>query len=269
MLLLIVGAVLNLAVSVAAALRRSLTRSAAIIGALLGFGILFSGGFFAWLLLMSFYLSSTLLSRFRKGDKGVMERLTGKSGPRDFYQVLANGAAALLAAICYRFTASAAYIVAYAAVLAAANADTWASELGVLSRGKPVSIVTGRRVMRGASGGVSALGFAASLGGSLLIAGIFTLSHLAVLGRTEALVLGAFVLVCGYFGSVLDSVLGASVQAQFVCSETGDYTESRLSGDSVNRLVRGLRFFSNDMVNLVSTTSAGILCGLLALLTAS
>ena len=51
---------------------------------------------------------------------------------------------------------------AFAGAIAAASADTWATEIGTLSPANPVSIATLRPVQTGMSGGVSILGIAAS-----------------------------------------------------------------------------------------------------------
>ncbi|GIL69564.1 hypothetical protein Vretifemale_492, partial [Volvox reticuliferus] len=123
-------------------------------------------------------------------------------------------------------------------------ADTWASELGILSRSVPRLITTGRKVPPGTNGGVTLLGLCCSVAGGLTIglaffaggvagcawgvvprggslcplpvkgsAGRWTLRD-AMLGSGPAAlpVLAAVGLACGLFGSLLDSFLGATLQ---------------------------------------------------------
>jgi uncharacterized protein (TIGR00297 family) len=94
-----------------------------------------------------------------------------KGGRRDWAQVTANAGAAIL---CLVFGATG-WIpqplawIAFTASMAAVTADTWATELGVLSAAAPILITTGRRMPPGTSGGVSFLGSASALSAGLLI----------------------------------------------------------------------------------------------------
>jgi uncharacterized protein (TIGR00297 family) len=173
------------------------------------------------------------------------------------WQVAANGGVFTATAIAYAVTHSPAFMVAGAGAIAASQADTWATEIGTLSRQMPRSIATLRRVPAGTSGGVTLAGLAASLAGSLFVA--FTASLLG--WPAEA----AFAAIAGGFGgSIVDSALGATLQSQRWC-ETCEAGTERAVHDcgSTTVLTGGLSWMNNDFVNLLcSLTGAFVGAGL-------
>ena len=217
------------------------------------------GSWRLWVLLILFFLSANLISRVR--DRYVpADSKAKKEGPRNAYQVLCNSLPALICGALFFFTGNRLYLVIACGAIAAATADTWASEIGILSRRLPVSILTGRPMGKGLSGGVSALGLLSTLLGSTFIA----LSALLLYG--QALRLGEaqwsallLITVCGVCGSLIDSFLGATVQAKFRCADTDVIVEKRLPGEGC-ALVSGIAWINNDLVNVASGLIACVLC---------
>ena len=233
-----------------------LTFSGFIAASLLG-GIVYSLGGIEWaLLLISFFVSSSLLSKsFSKRKKNV-GKVFAKGGRRDWVQVAANGgvgAIVLLIAFAGGLNAEQAWLT-FAASLAAVNADTWATELGVLSRKNPRMLTNGRRVAAGTSGAVSMVGSAAALAGALMIGalGFFLMGGEAVPGFV------LIVILAGFAGAMLDSLLGASVQVIYYCPKHEKETEQspvHYCGTRTEYL-RGWRWMSNDWVNFLSSIAA-------------
>jgi uncharacterized protein (TIGR00297 family) len=247
---------LNITVAVVAYLRRSVTATGSIAGAAVGLLMYLSGGLFFWSVLMAFFLSSSLLSRATgNGRKAAAEALHEKGSRRDAIQVLANGGLAAVIAVAYGVTGSPFFLMGFGITMAAANADTWASEIGVLSQRPPVSILTFRAVPRGTSGGVSLLGFGAALAGAFGIALWFAGGYLlsSVWNGREIVTIVGIITVGGFLGAVIDSVLGATVQAQYRDATGGGITERRADAQGVpNRLTRGVPAVNNDVVNALS-----------------
>jgi uncharacterized protein (TIGR00297 family) len=285
--LLAAGAIGFLAYKVGA-----LTASGAIATCLIG-GIVFGfGGPGAATLLILFFVSSTALSFYRRSDalKRDASEQFEKDGRRDAGQVLANGGvaagAALLGALVPNVAVSGFMLGAYCGALATATADTWATEIGVLSRRKPRLITTLKEVEPGTSGGVTPVGTLASLAGALLIgvASIFLamspnigglrwdLTNIDVVqvawwGHFQALpLLGASVLG-GMLGSLLDSLLGATLQGSYRCPRCDKPTEKRVHGcGTPTDLVRGVAWVNNDVVNALATLAGGLVGGAVWLL---
>ncbi|WP_169311868.1 DUF92 domain-containing protein [Gracilinema caldarium] len=244
------------AAAYAAWYKHAVTAEGALAGLGLGTVIYMGAGLGGLLVLAAFFISSTMASRIRKEQKERLglQRIHEKGDRRDAIQVFANGGVGMLSSVLYAFTGSQLFLIALLVSFAAATADTWASELGVLNRGKPRSIINFKPLEPGFSGGVSPFGFAASLLGSLIIA--ILVFVIAPFQAHKALVP---VLIGGFMGALFDSFLGATIQAQYRCAETGELVERPYTGDMKNKLIKGFTWMNNDMVNFLSILVATFL----------
>jgi uncharacterized protein (TIGR00297 family) len=237
---------------------RGLSSSGSIAAIAIGTACVAAG--WTWLIiLLGFYVSSTLLSRVgndaRRARAGAIAE---KTGDRDMWQVAANGGVFAALALANAVRPSAALYAAAAGAIAASTADTWATEIGTLARKLPRSIVSFRQVPTGTSGGVSLPGLAATG------AGAFFIAILAVaIGWPASAAIGA--LAGGLGGSLLDSVLGATLQCRRWCTRCNVGTE-RAVHDCGGATVPagGITWLGNDLVNLCCS-AAGALLGYLTL----
>jgi uncharacterized protein (TIGR00297 family) len=254
----------------------ALTRGGALAAFVVGTLTYASGTIGFALMLLAFFVPSVALSRLGRARKRALVDV-GKSGPRDALQVLANGGVATACAVGFAFTHDVRWAVAFAGAYAAATADTWATEVGMLARGVPRSILTWRPVAPGMSGGVTLRGTLAEVAGALWI-GLVTLVALAALQFTVgsgfhirvtgpgaslvAFTAAAFAIVplAGLAGATLDSLLGATLQELRRCDACDRFceTDPHACGNPT-RLVRGVRGLSNDLVNLLATASGAVL----------
>ncbi|KNZ43148.1 DUF92 domain-containing protein [Acetobacterium bakii] len=241
--------------------RRSLTPAASVGAFFLAVALYYTGGPLFLLLLMVFFVSATLLSHFKASIKDPIEaELHAKAGPRDLFQVAANGGAALIMGILFVISQNEVYVMAVAIAFAACNADTWASEIGILSKRAPVSLLTFRPVKRGISGGVSPLGLVASCGGAALIALTFGFYELVTGNAGEFLLFQmGLITLGGFMGSILDSLMGGTIQAKYISLKTGELTEKPTYENKPNALHKGWRFVNNDFVNFASSFLASVL----------
>jgi uncharacterized protein (TIGR00297 family) len=200
------------------------------------------------------------------------EETFDKGGKRDAAQVLANGGVAAIAAMLYGVLgAPAASLMfgAFVGALAEATADTWATEIGVLSSAPPRLVTTGKQVEAGTSGGLTALGSASGVLGATIMGTVAAFLvvipqlHLSTgdsVPAAWAIFLAA--LAGGTAGMLADSLLGATLQASYFCPQCNKPTESRVHRcGTPTTPVRGLRWITNDAVNLAGTL-VGALVGL-------
>ncbi|WP_226646791.1 DUF92 domain-containing protein [Mesobacillus subterraneus] len=200
-----------------------------------------------------FFLTSSLLSRYKSKVKEQLGEIHEKGSARDWAQVAANGGTAAFAGVANFISPDPVWLLVLAISLASANADTWASELGVLSKQQPISIKSCKRVPRGTSGAVSGFGTAASAAGSLLIA----LTALSLFGGNLVWVL--FVFMFGLAGSMADTLLGAYFQAGFQCVRCNVHTEKMFHCSTPTKQVSGFSNMNNDAVNFISCFTVAIL----------
>jgi uncharacterized protein (TIGR00297 family) len=243
----------------------SLSRSGALAATLTG-GLIFGLGGLAWaVLLLAFFISSSLLSRLFANRKRVLSEKFSKGSRRDWAQVAANGGlGALLAVAGVFFPAQAWPWVAFVGAMAAVNADTWATELGVLNPAPPRLVTSGKVVERGTSGAVSLWGSLAALGGAGLIAALAALFSAEQNDPGQAGAILPAALLGGLSGSFFDSLLGATVQAIYWCPACGKETERHPDHTCGTGTIhyRGWRWLDNDWVNgLASLVGALVTLG--------
>ena len=198
-------------------------------------------------ILFSMFASSSLLSKIGKTKKEEAEKVVVKSGPRDYFQAICNLGTSVLFFIIYQLSYENACLIGLICSVACANADSWASELGVLSKEKPRMITNFKYVPKGISGGVTLWGSFSGLLGSVFIAIISYLLTEITIPQT------IIISIIGFTGMLLDSLLGATIQALY--KENNHISEN----PSLGQLTKGLTWVTNDVVNLLSTFFTGVI----------
>jgi uncharacterized protein (TIGR00297 family) len=260
---LLIGFFIAVIIAYAAFRAKSLDRSGAMAAVVVGTVIFGIGGWRWAVLLLTFFISSSALTRaFRKSKSELAEKFS-KGGQRDAGQVFGNGGlATLFAGLTFLAPDDPRLWLGFAAALAASNADTWATELGVLNPHPPRLITHPARVVeKGTSGGIS-------LGGTLAaIAGAGLIGFLAGLLNPGGISWSTIFLVtlAGLLGSLFDSLLGATIQAIYRCptceKETERHPLHTCGAPTVQ--IRGWKWLDNDWVNFGCGASAVIVALLL------
>ncbi|WP_312471736.1 DUF92 domain-containing protein [Neobacillus sp.] len=234
---------------------KSLTRSGAFAAVMVGLAVFLGFGVNGLVLLGAFFLTSSLWSKYKSSVKNPIEEKLAKGATRDWRQVLANGGAAGLFSFIYYFNPDSTWLIGFAVSLASANSDTWASEIGPLSKKAPIYIRTLKRVEKGTSGAISLLGTLAAVAGSLLISLLsFWLFHLDIL-------LSFLIFLFGFIGNIIDTFIGAYYQQVYQCDQCGMETEKEVHCDLPTRRIKGTAYVDNDMVNFLS----GFLAAMMAI----
>jgi uncharacterized protein (TIGR00297 family) len=200
------------------------------------------GGFGWFAILISFFGLGALSTKFRyeeKADRGVAE---DNDGARGTGNVLGNSAVAMVAVVGYAAGHSdllgvspTLFAFAFAGSLATATSDTLSSEIGGLYD-RPRLVTSFEVVDPGTDGAVTWQGELAGLAGSAFVAGV------AVVGLGLGWPGAAVVVLAGFVGVTVDSLLGATLEG------------SALGNQGVN--------FSATLAGAVTAVAAALLLGL-------
>ncbi|MBY0122389.1 DUF92 domain-containing protein [Bacillus sp. S/N-304-OC-R1] len=224
------------------------------VGILIGLGF----GVKGLLLLGFFFASSSFWSKYKRRNKAKIEERHEKGSQRDWIQVAANGGTAAICSLLHLASPNELWLYGFAISIAAANSDTWASEIGSLSKRAPIFIRSFKSVEAGTSGAISVLGTVAALCGSLTISLLgYYLFHISF---SRMLVIFLF----GFIGNVIDTLFGAFIQVVYQCKKCGAEVEVRSHCGTKTANKRGLLVMNNDAVNFISGFMAALI-GLLFL----
>ncbi|MGV9168741.1 MAG: DUF92 domain-containing protein [Promethearchaeia archaeon] len=241
-----------------------------------GFTVWYTGGPAAFTVLLFFFVSAGLATKFKfkaKARKGVAQESRGK---RSYRNVLASGIIPMFFSIGMYLSPMLGInpywmLGGFVGAVGTTSADTLASEIGVFSTRKPRLITNLRRkVPSGTIGAVSLLGEAVAAFAGLAIGIIVAL--FAIIAPGSVPVSGVFELVLviplavltAFIGCNLDSLIGAVVQDKYVCEICGAITDNQFHCDYETKHIGGIKQFSNIHVNLGSSgmgATLGIVLG--------
>lgn len=271
--------------------KKSLSKDGAIAAWIVGFLSVASGP--RGLLLLIFYLLGTKVTKFRKEEKQKKDADASEGAVRGMHQVLACSAIAVIIQIIHVYlygeeqqitfttttSSSSNYFFLSASNLsccvishyATCLADTFASELGILSKSQPILITKPwKKVPPGTNGGITFLGTVFSAVGGFLIGLSNVIIDLLCMKEKANVIanMGGVLLygaICGVIGSFLDSLLGATIQASYY---DGDKKLAYCGGKESKKPpsathVSGLDILSNAQVNLVSTLVTTLFGGII------
>lgn len=250
---LLLGFLLAAVIAELARRARALSASGAVAATLAGTVACAVGWTWA-LVLLAFFVTSSLLSRWRTAFKArATGALVAKGGPRDAWQVLSNGGVYTVAAIATLAYPTADWALAGLGALATMTADTWSTEIGIALGGTPRLLGRWRRVPPGTSGAVSVAGTVALLAGAIFLGLVALIVHFPV-PSVEPAVLG------GAFGALVDTMLGATMQERRWCPRCAQQTEQSIHAcGATTERASGVSWMDNDIVNLTSSVAGAAL----------
>jgi uncharacterized protein (TIGR00297 family) len=227
-----------------------------------GYPVLLGGGWQWFVIVATFFVLGVGFTWYRYEHKKSIGSAQEKGGTRSWPNILANGGVGALFGLGEFLLGGGAFSALYLGAVSAAASDTLATELGLLNKAPPRLITHLRKVVApGTSGGVSPLGFVGSFVASALIGLVAALLGVVKVWGPEVV---AISVVGGLTGSVVDSIVGATLQRKSTCVVCGKPSEALVHCGEPTRYVSGISFFDNHVVNVFATVFGAL--GSLALL---
>jgi uncharacterized protein (TIGR00297 family) len=251
------------AVALAAVLLNAIDGRGFLASAAVGFAVVYGGGFGWFFVVAVFFILGVAFTLYKYGYKRQIGGAQGKGGARNWPHILANGGLASILAILNLFYPGGVLAAMFLGAVSASAADTAATELGLLSHGKPRLITNpSKTVPPGTSGGVSLLGFVGAAFASMVMGAIALV--LGILHDPYAVI--PVCLVGGVVGAVADSLVGAAVQRKGYCIVCLKPTEALKHCGERTKIIRGSPYVENNVVNVISTVVGALVA--LAILSA-
>lgn len=243
-----------------------------------GFTVWYTGGPPAFTIVLFFFMSSGIATKFKYKSKAKQGLAQEGKGKRSYKNVLASGIIPMIFSIGWfiarEYPALGIPVFwmfgGFVGAVATTAADTLASEIGVFSNSKPRLITNLRRkVPHGTIGAVSLLGEAMAAVAGLaigLVAVVFALlspgtswGAVPVSDIAELLFIIPLSVLTGFIGCNLDSLIGAIFQNRYVCEICGAITDKEFHCEYETKYIGGFKRFTNVHVNLGSSTMGATL----------
>ncbi len=215
--------------------------------------IIFTLGSYSYVIPIAvFFILSSLLGKVLNHASFYKQKESG----RNIIQVYSNGGIGLLICIYNYFHPDPINFLLFLSSTSAAMSDTWGTEFGKLSKNKPISIITFKKINHGLSGGITKIGTLGSLLGSCFIGAVGWFLNF----QSPFLIYG--IIFSGFSAALFDSILGGSIQAKYE-NNIGEVIEK---DDIGNKIISGKAWMTNDLVNLINTATAPIIMYLIILI---
>ncbi len=235
-----------------------LTKSGSAAMFVLAFLIFGFGGWKFTLPIVSFFISSSYLTKLNGNKNKPIDTFNSNQGQRNYKQVLANGSLAALVVLLNKFYDNELLYVVYVSIIASACADTWATEIGTYNKAKTINIVTFKTAEPGISGGISFPGTMAAFAAVffIFVSSVFFINNNLI--KSFVIIFASSIL-----GSFADSVMGAVIQSKYLCRNCGRTVETRSHCNKPAEYVSGIKLIDNNWVNFLSSFTAAAVSFLL------
>ena len=188
---------------------------------------------------ISFIISFVRKKIFKKGKK--------HSEGRKFIQIFVNGILGTISVTIFHFTENKSFYLLALLCIAGSLIDSISSDIGSLSKKNPIDIIGFKKMEGKLSGGITFLGTTSALIASIGL-GIYA-TLISNIKFNFVLVIIALI----FLQTIVDSVIGSTLQVKYKCGVCGTLTEERIHCNSEVLYHKGIKAIDNNVVNLLSS----------------
>ena len=221
--LIVIAIIISFALGIISYKMKAADLSGLFSAALMGILIIVFADITWFFVILSFFVLGTIFTKFKYEKKKAEGLAEGRGGARGFMNVFANGLISLCAAVLFGIYQHPAFIALFLGSVAAAMADTTASELGMLGK-TPHLITTLKKVPKGTDGGVTIFGMAAATVAAFILC---LIAYALNVIPYEMIFVGT---AAGFVGTTVDSLVGATLERKGLIQNTGTNFICTLSG---------------------------------------
>lgn len=226
--------------------KNKLTIPAIVLAWILGVVIYYFGGVAAFVSLVLTFGLTIVTDKLKIKDKNK------KSEKRTLKQIICNVLLPTLSIIIYKIFDDKVFYNLYYMVICSSLADTMASSIGSLSKGKVFNPLSFKKMKSGESGAITLLGCFASI-----LAGIFIGLPYFICEHDVKVYL--LIIVMGFVGAYIDSILGVLVQGKYKCLVCEKIVENKIHCKKEAKLIKGYSCINNNVVNFLNNLSIFII----------
>ncbi|CAG8603790.1 13059_t:CDS:2, partial [Gigaspora rosea] len=253
---ILITVIISLALAFHGLRKKSLAKSGALGAFLVGIITLSNDQLAFTVVLLVFYFTGSRLTKYKAERKKKLGEAYQEGGQRTAMQVACNALTGTIICIIHQYYyggqlkcllddhGSRLLFWMYIGHYSTCNGDTWASELGILNKSWPILITTFKKVPPGTNGGVSPLGLLASVLGGFIIGASAVISIYFADGCNRLYIeLIPVASIAGLIGSIIDSILGATVQISLYSEKSRMISNSKTEE---TKLVSGYDLLDNN-----------------------
>lgn len=218
----------------------------ALAAATIGFLFYYFGGTFALAFVVCCYFIMLVVSLIGKVLKNDVSSVVKKTKSKDFIEIFVNGVWPVVSILLFALTENHIFFVISLITMSEGFVDSLASDIGTLSKKEPYDLIRRKIVPKGLSGGVTFLGSMSSFIGSICFA--VAIKYICELNYYSILLIAIII----YSGSIVDSILGSTIQVKFHCNVCGSITEKEVHCEKETSVISGCKWINNDVVNCLS-----------------